>query len=434
MSLRTGRAAWGRRRVRWRLSPLVAAMLAMIFSAQAQERFEVETEGGPALLPTARIEGESYCPLTTLVEKTDLDFQWDPVLQRFELLRNGEVQVAGLVDSPLYWVKGEMVYRRLEPRFHEGGLYLPLVVLREVLAPALGIQFRSAPPAPATLAPTSTPRSTPTPRPKSTPLLPPVIRLPENLFETPMAIPELLPDRPEESPQTVIVIDPARGGDTDPGAIGPEGHREGDLLFELAVLLKRRLEDSLPVKVVLTREKSPEHRIIAEERAIRANSARGTLLLSLHLGGGFQEISEGFSVFYMTEIADDREPHRFDSEGRPLGDWTLETGSDWQTAYLPFQMKSGKLAKLIHKSLARQLPAPDRGLRAARITLLRSAAMPGVWVELGVFTNSREALRLTRSDHQEKIVEALFLALREYLDGEGLTQPAQPPDNRGGRL
>lgn len=70
---------------------------------------------------------------------------------------------------------------------------------------------------------------------------------------------------------TAIALDPGGGGD---------GGRGADLALLLARVLARRLEDSLGVKVVLTRDE--DRRVSDTDRVEVANTARADLFLSLH--------------------------------------------------------------------------------------------------------------------------------------------------------
>jgi len=409
----------------------------------AQEPVVLLSPRGEVSLPIVLIEGQSYVALTPLVERTGLELEWDPVLRRLVLLRNGQERVVALEGTPLYQVNGRLVQGREAPRFFERALYLPLEALREQLAPALELSFVAAttptetPRPTATLPPVTLPPGTlppPTPLPATppagatpsgevlpVPTLPLRFAMPEDLYHPPLILSEPLAVATPAEGEVVVVLDPA-GGRAEAERTSPAGLDEGEWTYELAALLKRRLEESLSVTVVLTRERLPEHPVSAEERAMRANSAGGDLLLSFRLGAGFSERSEGFSLFYMSELIDDREPVRFDAQGRPRDSWAQAARYDWDMAYLPHILESSQLAKTLRKSLDRELRSPDRGLRPARLTLLRSVQMPAVWLELGVPTNRRDAERLQDPEYRQRIVEALYLGLREYL--EGIPAPA----------
>ncbi|HSN87311.1 MAG TPA: N-acetylmuramoyl-L-alanine amidase, partial [Thermoanaerobaculia bacterium] len=77
-----------------------------------------------------------------------------------------------------------------------------------------------------------------------------------------------------------IVIDPGHGG-TETGAIGPSGMPEKELTLILARDLEARLESSLSVRVVLTRNEDAN--LPHDTRAAIANQNQADLFISIHL-------------------------------------------------------------------------------------------------------------------------------------------------------
>jgi N-acetylmuramoyl-L-alanine amidase len=395
-------------------------MLLLAFGsiARAENSLICRHPGGTATVTIHSIDGVDYLFLNELVERTGLTIGWDAILNRLTLLRDGQERVVALVDSPLYRVRGSYLYQRYTPEFRQNGLYLPLEVLKGPVGSALDLGFEAP-------EPTSTPSpapSLPEPSPTLPPLsiVPPIPTLPvrfdfpeQIVFETPQVEIEPEPQGTPEPETTVVVLDPGPLR-----RLSPEGDSRGkDLTYELAVLLKRKLEEGMQIKVVLTRDADPESAMMeAEQRAIRANSAGGDLLVSLRTGWSCTDRAEGFSIFYMSEIADGEEPVRFDSQGRPVGDWATEKGQKWATAYMPYVMESIRLGQLVQKHLDREVQSTDRGLRSARLVLLRSVQMPAVWVELGVLSNRNDQFRLENVDFQEQMVTALYRSIQEFLD------------------
>jgi N-acetylmuramoyl-L-alanine amidase len=394
-------------------------LLLKCFTGWGQEMVYLRTSSGEDIrLPVQKLEGELYVPVGPLAEKAGLALRWNGIIRRVELEHPEGGRIAAVAGSNHYLVGEQMVFSRFQPLYFDAGLYIPLETLKESLSGALGLQFRPSPtPTPTVTppAPTSTPPYSVYDRSGPRPTFP-------ALLEADIEVDEL-PEQPEEeiqwpprktSARTVVVIDPA--GDSQQARIGPQGQNEAELLFRLAQMLKERLETSLAVEVRLTRKANPARALSAEARAIEANRLEGDLLVSLHLGGGFTEETEGFTVFYMSEVADGFSPLDFSSDGQLEGQWAFESGFHWETAYQPYILHSHRLARLIQQNMARLVRAPDRGVRAGRMTLLRSVQMPSVWVELGVFTSGKDALRISQPGEQEKIVEALFFAVQEYLD------------------
>jgi N-acetylmuramoyl-L-alanine amidase len=216
----------------------------------------------------------------------------------------------------------------------------------------------------------------------------------------------------------------------DPGPLrrlSPDGASRGkDLTYELAVLLKRKLEEGMQIKVVLTREANPESAMMeAEQRAIRANSAGGDLLVSLRTGWSFTDRAEGFSIFYICRKS--RMAKNPFVSIRRAARWETGRPKRSKMGYRLYASRHGEhpVGAVGSKYLDREIQSPDRGLRSARLVLLRSVQMPAVWVELGVLSNRNDQYRLENVDFQEQMVTALYRSIQEYLDTRpGAERPA----------
>mgnify|MGYP006296796663 CR=1 FL=1 len=401
--------------------PLLALFLLLQVSAGwSESSVPVESTRGRSTLDTILIEGERYIPLAQLSERTGLDIGWDPMTRRLVLIYDGEQRVVCRVDTPVIRMGGQLIYVQAPPRFSAGGLYLPLAVLKEVMAPALGLRFPAVPtPTPT---PTAAPPS-PTPAPQfpdappkfAVPTLPMSLALPQDVYATPPISTMPIPEQTPGPRGKVIVIDPGHGG-PDSGSIGPEGSREADLVFEIAQAVKDRLEQVYQLESILTRKANPEYEVSAEERAMRANSAGGILFISIHAGAGFDSSRQGFSVFYMSDIADDLEPGNYNESGQPVGRWDdAAIAYDWEKAYLPYVMQSAAFSETLHEAFKRSLQTDDRGLRAGRMAVLRSLQMPAAWVELAQIGNPLEERRLRHPAFQKQVVDILSGAIRQYI-------------------
>ncbi|WP_418790328.1 N-acetylmuramoyl-L-alanine amidase family protein [Phosphitispora sp. TUW77] len=108
-----------------------------------------------------------------------------------------------------------------------------------------------------------------------------------------------------------VIIDPGHGG-ADPGAVSGR-YRESDLNMEIAMVLKRQLEDN-GVKVKLTRDYDeglvPEKKMTyfeqwtnLRERKKFAAEEKGHLLLSIHTNSHRDPRVSGAIVFYADEIS-----------------------------------------------------------------------------------------------------------------------------------
>ncbi|MCL4402794.1 MAG: N-acetylmuramoyl-L-alanine amidase [Acidobacteria bacterium] len=72
--------------------------------------------------------------------------------------------------------------------------------------------------------------------------------------------------------------------------------------------------------------------------------------------------------------------------------------------------------------------AKNRGVKTAPFVVLIGANMPSVLAEIGFLSNPREEALLKRSDHRQKVAEALYQGLSRYAGGLSHFQVARAKD------
>lgn len=239
--------------------------------------------------------------------------------------------------------------------------------------------------------------------------------------------PPLAPPSPRSGVRT-IVIDPGHGG-TETGAVGKSGVLEKNLTLVLAQALKRRLEQRLPVKVVLTRNEDAN--LPLETRTAIANQNKADLFISLHLNSSKGAQPHGAETYFLSLQASDQyaaasaerenqaasdeaagsEGAAAGGEGDPLFDLQLIL---WDLAQSRYLAESQQLAKLIQEELNTTLGLKDRGVKQAPFTVLMGAAMPAVLVELGFLSNPEEEASLQDPTHRAELVEAIVRAVARF--------------------
>lgn len=168
-----------------------------------------------------------------------------------------------------------------------------------------------------------------------------------------------------------IILDAGHGG-SDPGAVGPCGVREKDVVLAVAQLLHERLPGS-----ILTR--SDDTFVTLSNRARFANDANADLFISIHANSHTSK-AEGIETYH----------HASSKEGN-------------------------RLARLIQSAMTEQFPDhKDRGVKDANYYVLKHTAMPAVLVELE-FVSSRWCDWLSREDVQKQYADAIARGVRAYL-------------------
>ncbi len=214
-----------------------------------------------------------------------------------------------------------------------------------------------------------------------------------------------------------IVLDPGHGG-AESGAVGRRGSLEKDLTLELATALKRRLEASMPVRVILTRDAdgSLDH----DTRTAIANQNRADLFISLHLNsepGG--DGAQGAETYFLDQRPSDPRAAmsaEFENRGRSARD--AENGDLelmlWDLAQSRHLAGSQRLANLVQEQLNLTLGLKNRGVKQAPFRVLIGATMPAILVELGFVSNDGEEARLLDPAYRLALVDALVEAVVRY--------------------
>jgi N-acetylmuramoyl-L-alanine amidase len=222
-----------------------------------------------------------------------------------------------------------------------------------------------------------------------------------------------------------VIVDAGHGG-VDPGAPMQLGRlREKDITLQLSMkvgaALKRR-----GIAVVYTRTR--DTLIARADRGRIANQAEGDVFLSIHVNAANPrwkqpQAARGFETYFLgvAKTEDSRRVEEMEEESGRYETASVAAGGDPLDFILTDMMQnehlreSSDLAEIVQRHLRKIHPGPDRGVKQAGFTVLVSAFMPAVLVEVGFGTNRDEARFLASADRQEQMAEAIADATREYL-------------------
>ena len=172
-----------------------------------------------------------------------------------------------------------------------------------------------------------------------------------------------------------IVIDPGHGG-SDPGAIGPTGLKEKDVVLNVSLKLRDILKDK-GLSVVMTR--TTDIYLTLEERTRISNSSGADYFLSVHANSFSNPSSNGTETF------------SYSSTGM---------GAD--------------VAKLIQSKLVNANGLTNRGFKTASYYVIRYNNLPSSLVELAFISNPNEENLLSQDAFQTKCAKAIADAILSY--------------------
>ena len=220
----------------------------------------------------------------------------------------------------------------------------------------------------------------------------------------------------------VIAIDPGHGGE-DPGAIGPTGLKEKDVVLAIAMQLRERLNAKPGVRVLLTRDS--DFFVPLGERVKKAERVQADLFVSIHADAFFTPDARGASVFALSQGGASSAAARWmanrENASDSVGGVSVKGVKDAQvmramldmstTAQIKDSMRvgdevlsrMGKIGKL-HRGQVEQ----------ASFAVLKAPAIPSILVETAFISNPQEEDKLRDPDYRHQLVEALFTGIDRY--------------------
>jgi N-acetylmuramoyl-L-alanine amidase len=224
-----------------------------------------------------------------------------------------------------------------------------------------------------------------------------------------------------------VVIDPGHGGH-DPGAVGPKGLYEKDVVLDIALKLKEILLTDPLNEVFLTRE--TDRFVSLEERTAMANRKNADFFVSIHANANPVRRVKGIETYLLNWTNDEeamrvaarenkislkkmREMHRkMDTLGMILNDLSRDSKRN----------DSIKLANYIQQSMVTTLNNEssykriDLGVKQALFYVLFGARMPSVLVEVSFISNPQEEQLLSDESYRMQIAKAIAKGLNTYTD------------------
>jgi N-acetylmuramoyl-L-alanine amidase len=224
-----------------------------------------------------------------------------------------------------------------------------------------------------------------------------------------------LPLSPPASPIQTIAIDPGHGGD-DLGTQGMAGVREKDLTLAIARRAKAAIEARLGIRVLLTRDGDRD--VPLEDRTAVANNNKADLFISLHANSSFRPETAGASIYYAA-FDDNLAPaglgggDRVPTFSGAMRDLELVAWDLAQTHHLD---QSRAFATILEERLRDRIPLAPQPVERAPLTVIESANMPAVFVDIGFLTNPAQEKLLAGNEFQNDLVQAMTDAIVRFRD------------------
>ncbi len=223
----------------------------------------------------------------------------------------------------------------------------------------------------------------------------------------------------------IIALDAGHGGE-DPGAIGPAGTREKDVVLRLALRLRERINaaavNSNPMRAFLTRDGDffvPLHVRVEKARRVQAD-----LFVSLHADAFYTPRPQGASVFALSQGGASSTAARWMAERENKADLIggLNVSvRDAQVRHALLDMSttaqikdSLRLGGSMLSEIARIGKLHKPHVEQAAFAVLKAPDIPSVLVEAAFISNPDEEARLNTDEYQEQLADALMRGITAY--------------------
>lgn len=218
-----------------------------------------------------------------------------------------------------------------------------------------------------------------------------------------------------------IVVDPGHGG-TDPGCIGRSGLKEKDVVLDLALDLKKKLQEA-GFEVFLTRE--TDIFIPLENRTVIANQKKADVFISLHVNSHPNRNRSGIQTFFLG-LSQEPAINELAALENATSTKTLNQMAETIRKILRHSkaLESRELAEKIQQNLVlcvrKTYPdAQDLGVRGGPFWVLIGSEMPSVLVEVSHMSHAKEEARLKEKSYRQLLVEGIFEGIIAYIKSLG---------------
>ena len=251
-------------------------------------------------------------------------------------------------------------------------------------------------------------------------------RLLEKLFEKDIKSPPTAIARPSKTDRLIIVaLDPGHGGE-DPGAIGPAGTREKDVVLSVAMKLRDRINKSVvggnPMRAYLTRD--ADFFVPLNDRVKKAQKVQADLFVSIHADAFTNPEARGASVFALSDKGATSASARWlankENAADAVGGVNIKA-KDVNVLKAILDMSttaqindSLHLGRAVIKEIGGLGKLHKAQVEQAGFAVLKAPDIPSVLIETAFISNPGEEEKLRSQDYQEQLADAVMRGIKRY--------------------
>jgi len=226
---------------------------------------------------------------------------------------------------------------------------------------------------------------------------------------------------PGRAPNIIVVIDPGHGG-KDPGASGPHGVHEKNIVLPISYYLAQQINNMPGFSAQLTR--TGDYYLTLRQRLAIARRDKADMFVAIHADAYRDRDAHGATVYALSKRGATSEAARWiaqqENQSELMGG--VDSNDDnsllrsvlislSQTATIRASLQIGEM---LIQSLGDLTSLHHHKVEQAAFVVLKSPDIPSLLVETGYISNPIEERRLTNPQYQQKLAAALAQGIRAY--------------------
>ncbi|MFT7324918.1 MAG: N-acetylmuramoyl-L-alanine amidase [Rhodoferax sp.] len=223
----------------------------------------------------------------------------------------------------------------------------------------------------------------------------------------------------------IIALDPGHGGE-DPGAIGPGGTHEKDVVLRLAMRMRDRINatkiNGNTMRAFLTRD--ADFFVPLHVRVLKAQSVQADLFISIHADAFYTPRPQGASVFALSQGGASSTAARWmaaqENKADQVGGLNVRA-KDLQVKRVMHDMSttaqindSLKLGGALLGEIGRVGKLHKPNVEQAGFAVLKAPDIPSVLIEAAFISNPEEEAKLSSNAYQDELADALMRGIESY--------------------
>jgi N-acetylmuramoyl-L-alanine amidase len=223
----------------------------------------------------------------------------------------------------------------------------------------------------------------------------------------------------------IVALDPGHGGE-DPGASGPGGTHEKDVVLKIAHLLRERINatniNGNAMRAYMTRDS--DFFVPLNVRVQKAQRVQADLFVSIHADAFFTPHPQGASVFALSQGGASSSAARWmaakENKADQIGGLNV-AAKDVEVKRALFDMSTTAQIKdslVLGSAMLGEIKRVGKlhkgSVEQASFAVLKAPDIPSVLVEAAFISNPEEEAKLNSEEYQNQLADALMRGIQRY--------------------